>query len=60
MSNELFNACATGGGFLFFIGLLLLAALVKYLYWPRPGSYSQAGHTASPAFGATGSQAKPA
>lgn len=45
MSNELLDACATGGGSLFFIGLLLLAvlglgvaALVKVLFGSAPGS----------------------
>lgn len=51
MDNAMFNACAQGGGFMFFIGLLLLAvvglgiaALVKYLFGsgPRSGSDSRA------------------
>lgn len=53
MSNGLFDACALGGGFLFFIGLLLLAvlglgiaALVKVLFGSPPGSDPHAGRLA--------------
>lgn len=60
------NACAQGGGFMFFIGLLLLvvvglgiAALVKYLFRSGPGSESErhGGRLAPPAPGTSGDEA---
>lgn len=69
MGNAMFNACAHGGGFMLFIGLLLLAvvglgiaALVKYLFWsgPRSGSDSHAERLTPSASGTNGEKAWPA
>lgn len=63
-NNAMFDACAPGGGFMFFIGLLPLAvqglgiaALVKYLFWSGPGSGPHAGHLAPPPSGTSGGKA---